>query len=517
MPLLRGVTTKRKETNYALALPGGAESDYDDDDYDYLDSYVEKGGTAGNKNISSNQPPPATDSSQNSEEIKVITSKDNSYSENQLNEFYFAVLRDDNETVKQIIEAGMSVDVLLRNGWNALLLACNRGTDEMVKLLLEKGANPSFNREGFTTLMAACATNSKEEIELINCVKHLVKYGVDVNAKTSSGMTALMLSARDGKNMILDYLIESGANTEMVNVEGWSALVWAIHSGHENIVQSLLEHNPKLASITVGDDNIVMFATKQGQLELAHVLEEYFKSEIPVIKPKTVENQHFQHPLERPFPLAEKAKKSSYDQIDMLLAGLNLSHLTPIFHDNAIEFSQLLLITDDDLIKIGIDKLSVRLKIIQGIRDIHKKEWENSSIQLVKSTKLTCPEAVAIIENIGQHLKLIRSTIKYIHGAIKENPKILEKEQEVKGISQLLEQLQLARNNNSRLKSSLVKFQNHLHEVSMKVEFRPANLIVAKKSSKKSTKSFRSIVAISAALALTVALCLFSVSTRSNK
>lgn len=41
------------------------------------------------------------------------------------------------------ISVGVCVDKVLIGGWTPLMLACDYGLDDMVKLLLKEGANPN--------------------------------------------------------------------------------------------------------------------------------------------------------------------------------------------------------------------------------------------------------------------------------------------------------------------------------------------------------------------------------------
>lgn len=69
-----------------------------------------------------------------------------------------------------------------------LLSASEQGCVEIVKELLEKGADPNFqDNEGYTALMKGLA---KEEV-----VKLLLEKGADPNSKTNYGGTALIVAS----------------------------------------------------------------------------------------------------------------------------------------------------------------------------------------------------------------------------------------------------------------------------------------------------------------------------------
>jgi uncharacterized protein len=79
----------------------------------------------------------------------------------------------------------------------------------------------------------------------LKIVIELVRAGADVNAKSSSGKTALMRAAEEGNSGIVRFLLENGA-LEEVNTKGGesgkSALMRASEKGHLDIVKQLLQY-----------------------------------------------------------------------------------------------------------------------------------------------------------------------------------------------------------------------------------------------------------------------------------
>lgn len=56
------------------------------------------------------------------------------------------------------------------------------------------------------------------------CVERLLKFPVDINAKTANGDTPLILAARSGYEEIVKLLIDAGADLRHKNAEGRTAL-----------------------------------------------------------------------------------------------------------------------------------------------------------------------------------------------------------------------------------------------------------------------------------------------------
>jgi len=196
----------------------------------------------------------------------------NYYSTNAL---HFAVFADNGDIVKFLIEKGAegdlsdllmlavrygkelteSVQALVNKGADVnkvsgpneypyvndslLIIAAQNDHMEIVKVLLEKGAN--FNAKchsrswclGKDTLIYAATFGDLEIIQL------LFSKGVNVNVQDKVGNSALMMAARNGHESVTHYLLENGANVNLINEEGYSAMIYATEEGHKTIVQQL--------------------------------------------------------------------------------------------------------------------------------------------------------------------------------------------------------------------------------------------------------------------------------------
>ena len=83
------------------------------------------------------------------------------------------------------------------------MYAAEKGKFEIVKLLIENGANPNAkNNHGWTVLMGA---SKKGKFEI---VKLLVENDADSNAKMNDGSTALIHASEKGNFKIVVYILE---------------------------------------------------------------------------------------------------------------------------------------------------------------------------------------------------------------------------------------------------------------------------------------------------------------------
>jgi hypothetical protein len=98
-----------------------------------------------------------------------------------------AVDHDDVQTVKSLLDSGGDPSTHELGGYSLLEMASNNGRVEMVKLLLEKGADINYRDRSFgqTALLLAVQRGRWEIVPL------LLSRGADVTIKDSYGLTAL--------------------------------------------------------------------------------------------------------------------------------------------------------------------------------------------------------------------------------------------------------------------------------------------------------------------------------------
>jgi len=117
-------------------------------------------------------------------------------------------------------------------GATAFMLAAKAADVEVLRLLLEYGADPTINTEdNITPLMAAAgiswASNQDRasEAQVLEAVKLLVEeLGADVNAISDVGETPMHAAAYRGANSVVQYLFDKGAELDVVALDGRTPL-----------------------------------------------------------------------------------------------------------------------------------------------------------------------------------------------------------------------------------------------------------------------------------------------------
>ena len=181
------------------------------------------------------------------------------------------------------------VEILDRVGWNVLHslrvfysfsflgrqekgtllhVACCYGQSKLVKLFLEKNANPDEKSTvGHSRPLHVSAWRGDEE----SCAL-LISSGCTVDAVDVDGRTPLMVASFYGKDHVVKILIKNNADVNHADPKGGTSLHYASFNGKNNIVQLLVDSGADIDRLNTAGHTPLHVACRAGQARTVKLL-----------------------------------------------------------------------------------------------------------------------------------------------------------------------------------------------------------------------------------------------------
>lgn len=142
--------------------------------------------------------------------------------------YLFGVFPDTTEIINSVNE----------NGVTPLYMACEKGSWDIVKLLIRAGANVNQGNQQSVSPLHIAAQNGHLEV-----VKLLIAAGANVNSQTDKALTAVFFAAQNGHKAIVKTLLAVPyINPNLLTNQKEHPLLIASYFGHVEIVDLLLDH-----------------------------------------------------------------------------------------------------------------------------------------------------------------------------------------------------------------------------------------------------------------------------------
>jgi len=112
--------------------------------------------------------------------------------------------------------------------------SAENGDMKAVQLFFDAGIDCNAESSAGLTALMAAAKNGR-----IDVVKKLLDQKVKIDAQGKDGVTALMLAADGNQLEIVNLLLKRGADPNVEDQRGWTALMNAVYQGNANCVEAL--------------------------------------------------------------------------------------------------------------------------------------------------------------------------------------------------------------------------------------------------------------------------------------
>lgn len=177
----------------------------------------------------------------------------------------------------RLIADGAKVDNITYSSQNALNLAVESGSLEMVKLMLSAGGNPNTSVSYCSTTPFLTAVEKGDAA----IVSALLAAKADVNTQCARGNTGLLLAVAAKNKTIADLLIENGAKTDVPNRKGWTPLFYAARNGDLEMIGQLLEKGARTDRKEENGYNVLGIAQHYDRMDAFHKIQDFTDAQVP--------------------------------------------------------------------------------------------------------------------------------------------------------------------------------------------------------------------------------------------
>ena len=174
------------------------------------------------------------------------------------------------EDIVHSLSTEANVNIQDNNGYTALMIASEHNHISIIHMLLQANANPHLKTsDGSNAVMIANYHGNYEVVEL------LISKGVDYKYQREDGMNSFMLACANGHTKIAELLLKEQVDPDVYTKDGMNSFMLACQNGHTEIVELLLQ---ELVDPTVQMNdgvNALIFATSNGHYEVVQLLLEW--------------------------------------------------------------------------------------------------------------------------------------------------------------------------------------------------------------------------------------------------
>ena len=173
------------------------------------------------------------------------------------------------ETLHDIIDHGADVNAISRRGRTPLLLSCFYRQIDLVNVLLGSGADPAVaDEEGFSCLHTAvdgrCSTDT---------LQTLIENGAHIDAKRKDGTNALLCACRTGQSESVKFLLETGADVNIVKPDGNTTLHVAVNGDcNKETLQQIIHKGVDINAVNSRGQTSLQCACYSAQIESVKLL-----------------------------------------------------------------------------------------------------------------------------------------------------------------------------------------------------------------------------------------------------
>ncbi len=173
-------------------------------------------------------------------------------------------IRESTEVVNYLLSLGVSPNVKSSYGELPLITAMRLGRYRLASLLVLAGADETSMK--WSPLIRAAALGTLEDVH------GEITLGATVEARDSTGHSALHIALRRGHKGMTQALLESGASIEIRLPDNISCLHCAVEGGETSLIERMIDLGCSVDEKNYFDSTPLMIAAESGNHELVRLL-----------------------------------------------------------------------------------------------------------------------------------------------------------------------------------------------------------------------------------------------------
>ncbi len=281
------------------------------------------------------------------------------------------------EIIKTLIEHGANIHTKNRTGENILTKAIrNSANIEIINYLLSLGIDLNEkDLQGMPAIVYAAYYHPNPEI-----IELLVQKGTNINYLTDKKENILIFAARNNPNEeVVDYLLNKGLDKNYVTAEGETPILAAAQNSNILVMEKLIEKGANIEAVDNEKRNVLFIASKCNNNP--GIISFLIEKGIPVNYRNNFSNT----------AILYAAQNSNVDIIKILVAkGADLNSV----NDAGITALMSALIEGNNNIEM------IKYLIENGI-DVNAKNADNLTAMMMASASITDPEIIKLLITAG--------------------------------------------------------------------------------------------------------------------
>ena len=184
-----------------------------------------------------------------------------------LTPLHIACYNDNLEMIKILLEGGANINEVDNKGNTPLSFLVKYGKDKLIKFLKENGADINKKNNSKNT-----AIEISIQYGNLECIKVFLELGYEINKVIQGEMSLLGIATINNKKDIIKYLIEKGADINLRDGLGFTPIIYSILSDKVDLLEYYLEGGADINILTNDNHSILYYTIENKNNDFFNIL-----------------------------------------------------------------------------------------------------------------------------------------------------------------------------------------------------------------------------------------------------